>query len=431
MKTVYVGMSADLVHPGHLNILKNAAKLGEVTVGLLTDKAIASYKRLPYMTFEERKAVIEALKYVSHVVPQTTLDYIPNLLKIKPDYVVHGDDWRDGVQKKTRQRIIECLDAWGGELVEIPYTKGISSTRLNKALKEIGTTPDRRRSIFRRLLNAKPIVRICEVHNGMTGSIVEHTQIRAEKNYEFDGMWASSLTDSTARAKPDIEAVDISARLRLVDEVFEVTTKPMIFDGDTGGVAEHFKFTVRSLERLGVSAVIIEDKTGLKKNSLLGNEVPQTQDSIENFCAKIHAGKAAQITDEFMIIARIESLILEKGQEDALKRAKAYLDAGADGIMIHSRRKDPDEIFMFCDAYNQLPNRKPLVVVPSSYNYVTEDELVAHGVNVVIYANQLLRAAYPAMKSVAESILTHHRSLECDKSLMSIKDILNLIPETR
>ena len=319
----------------------------------------------------------------------------------------------------------------GGELVEIPYTKGISSTRLNKALKEIGTTPDRRRSIFRRLLNAKPIVRICEVHNGMTGSIVEHTQIRAEKNYEFDGMWASSLTDSTARAKPDIEAVDISARLRLVDEVFEVTTKPMIFDGDTGGVAEHFKFTVRSLERLGVSAVIIEDKTGLKKNSLLGNEVPQTQDSIENFCAKIHAGKAAQITDEFMIIARIESLILEKGQEDALKRAKAYLDAGADGIMIHSRRKDPDEIFMFCDAYNQLPNRKPLVVVPSSYNYVTEDELVAHGVNVVIYANQLLRAAYPAMKSVAESILTHHRSLECDKSLMSIKDILNLIPETR
>lgn len=431
MKTVYVGMSADLIHPGHLNLLTEAAKYGEVTVGLLTDEAIASYKRLPFMTYEERKAVVSALKQVTHVIAQTSLDYVPNLERLKPDFVVHGDDWRDGVQKTTRQRVIDCLRSWGGELVEVPYTQGISSTRLNAAIKDVGTTPDRRLKSLQRLLASKPIVRICEVHNGMTGAIIEHTKVKTDKTYEFDGMWGSSLTDSTARAKPDIEAVDISARLRLIDELFEVTTKPLIFDGDTGGIPEHFKFTVRSLERLGVSAVIIEDKTGLKKNSLFGNDVAQTQDSLENFCAKIRAGKSAQVTEDFMVIARIESLILDKGQEDALARAKAYLEAGADGIMIHSRKKDPAEIFAFCDAYNKFPNRKTLVAVPSSYNQVTEDELAGHGVNVVIYANQLLRAAYPAMKSVAESILTHHRSLECDKQLMSIKDILNLIPGTK
>lgn len=430
-KQVYVGMSADLIHPGHLNLLEAAAKLGDVTVGLLTDAAIASYKRMPYMTYEERHAVISALKQVSNVVPQETLDYVPNLERLKPDFVVHGDDWREGVQKATRQRVIDCVKKWGGELVEVPYTKGISSTRLNKAVRELGTTPERRLKSLRRLLGAKPIVRICEVHNGMTGAIVEHTKVQADRTLEFDGMWGSSLTDSTARAKPDIEAVDITARLRLIDELFEVTTKPLIFDGDTGGIPEHFRFTVRSLERLGVSAVIIEDKTGLKKNSLFGNEVAQTQDTIKNFCEKIRVGKKAQVTDDFMIIARIESLILEKGQEDAIARAKAYLEAGADGIMIHSRKKDPSEIFEFCKEYNKLPNRKTLVAVPSSYNSTTEEELVANGVNVVIYANQLLRAAYPAMKSVAESILTHHRSLECDQQLMSIKEILNLIPGTR
>jgi phosphoenolpyruvate phosphomutase len=319
----------------------------------------------------------------------------------------------------------------GGQLIEVPYTQGISSTRLNMALKDVGTTPERRLKTLQRLINAKKIVRICEVHSGMTGSIVEHTSVTTDRHYEFDGMWGSSLTDSTNRAKPDIEAVDISARLKLIDQIFEVTTKPFIFDGDTGGIPEHFQFTVRSLERLGVSAVIIEDKTGLKKNSLFGNDVAQTQDSIENFCAKIKAGKQAQITEDFMIIARIESLILDKGIEDALTRAKAYLAAGADGIMIHSRKKNPAEIFEFCRRYNELPNRKCLVAVPSSYNSVTEDELAEHGVNIVIYANQLLRAAYPAMKNVAESILTHHRSLECDSQLMSIKDILNLIPGTK
>lgn len=431
MKQVYVGMSADIIHKGHLNILNEAAKLGEVTVGLLTDAAIASYKRMPFMTFEERKSVVESLKQVSKVVTQEQLDYVPNLEKFKPDYVVHGDDWREGVQKATRERVINCLKQWGGVLHEVPYTNGISSTKLNKAIQEVGTTPERRLSSLRRLLEIKPLIRICEVHNGMTGSIVEKTSVVTDKAYEFDGMWGSSLTDSTARAKPDIEAVDISARLKLIDQIFEVTTKPLIFDGDTGGIPKHFQFTVRSLERLGVSAVIIEDKTGLKKNSLFGNEVAQTQDSIDNFCEKIHAGKQAQVTEDFMIIARIESLILEKGIQDAIERAKAYIKAGADGIMIHSRKKDPAEIFEFCKIYNELPNRKILVVVPSSFNSVTEETLQGHGVNVVIYANQLLRAAYPAMLSVAQSILKNHRSLECDSSLMPIKEILNLIPGTK
>lgn len=432
IKKVYVGMSADLVHPGHINILKRAAELGEVTVGLLTDKAIASYKRVPHMAYEQRAEVIGALKGVTAVVPQHTLDYVPNLRQYKPDIVVHGDDWRTGVQAKTRQAVIDALAEWGGELVEVPYTQGISSTALNKALKEIGTTPDIRRASLRRMLNAKPLVRFLDLHNALSGLVIEKTVIDTPfGKREFDGMWASSLTDSTSKGKPDIEAVDTTARMVTLNEVLEVTTKPIIYDGDTGGKTEHFVFTVRTLERLGISAIIIEDKTGLKKNSLFGTDVDQTQDSIPAFSDKIRAGKLAQQTDDFMIIARIESLILGKGIDDAVERAQAFLRAGADGIMIHSREKTPDEIFAFCDRYNQLPERKPLVVVPSSYNKVTEAELEAKGANVVIYANQLLRSAYPAMLATAQSILTHQRSAECDKQMMSINEILELIPGTK
>jgi phosphoenolpyruvate phosphomutase len=431
-KIVYVGMSVDLVHPGHLNIINEAAKLGDVVIGLLTDEAIASYKRLPYMTFDERKAVIAAIKGVRRVVPQKTHDYVPNLIELKPDYVVHGDDWREGVQCATRQRVIDALVGWGGELVEVPYTQGISSSRLHAALTEVGTTPDRRLRAFRRLLQAKPLVRLLEAHSGLTGSIIEHTRNVAENGTrEFDGVWASSLTDSTSRAKPDTEAVDISARVGILNEILEVTTKPIVFDGDTGGIPEHFVFTVKTLERLGISAIIIEDKKGLKKNSLLGNDVPQTQDSIEAFSIKIRMGKDAQVTEDFMIIARIESLILDNGLEDALVRAKAYIIAGADGIMIHSRQKQPEEIFAFCQKYNQFENRRPLVVVPSSYCQVTEAELIEHGANVVIYANHLLRSAYPAMKKTAESILQHGRSFEAEEDMMSIGGILDLISGTR
>jgi phosphoenolpyruvate phosphomutase / 2-hydroxyethylphosphonate cytidylyltransferase len=428
---VYVGMSADLIHPGHINILQRAGELGEVTVGLLTDAAIASYKRLPHMTFEQRRGVVENLKPVSHVVAQETLDYVPNLERLRPDFVVHGDDWKSGVQAKTRQRVIDTLAQWGGELVEVAYTEGISSTQLNQSVKQIGTTPSVRLSRLPRLIANKPIVRVIEAHSGLTGLIVETTI--AERNgrqVEFDAMWSSSLTDSTARGKPDIEAVDISSRLQMINELFEVTTKPLIFDGDTGGKPEHFTFTVRSLERLGVSAVIIEDKEGLKRNSLFGTDVAQTQSSIEDFSARLAIGKQAQITDDFMVIARLESLILEKGMEDAVERARAYIElGGADALMIHSRRKEPDEIFEFCDRVSKFREQVPIVAVPSSYNQVTEDELADHGVSVVIYANHMLRAAYPQMVKVARTILESGRSLEADPYLANIKDALAIIPE--
>lgn len=430
VKTVYVAMSADIIHPGHLNIVREAAKLGEVTVGVLTDSAIASYKRLPYMNYEQRAAVVAELKGVTKVIPQEQLDYIPNLLKLKPNYVVHGTDWRTGVQAKTRQRVIDTLATWGGELIEPEYTEGISSTQLNKAIREVGTTPDIRRARLRRLLNAKPLVRVMEAHSGLSGLIVEHAVV--EKNnqkHEFDAMWLSSLTDSTLKGKPDIECVDVTSRLRTVNDILEITTKPIIYDGDSGGLPEHFVFLVRSLERLGVSAVIIEDKIGLKQNSLLETGNNQQQASIEDQCHKIKVGKAAQITEDFMIIARCESLIVDKGEDDAIARTKAYCDAGADGIMIHSKAKTPDEIVSFVKRFRaEVSADKPIVVVPSTYAQITEAELSQIGVNVCIYANQLLRAAYPAMRKCAERILACERAIEASQEFcMPIKEILALI----
>ena len=430
MKKVYVGMSADLVHPGHLNIINEAKKYGDVIIGLLTDEAIASYKRLPFLSYEQRKIVIENIKGVKNVIPQKTLDYIPNLKKLKPDYVVHGDDWCTGIQKETRERVVQTLNGWGGKLIEVPYTKGISSTKLNNILKEIGITPQIRMKRLKRLLNAKPLVRILEAHNGLTGLIVENTKEKVNNvEKEFDGIWISSLTDSTAKGKPDIEYVDLTSRLKTIEEILEVTTKPLIVDGDSGGLPEHFVFKVRTLERLGVSAVIIEDKIGIKRNSLFGTGAGQTQDSIENFSYKISQGKRALVTNDFMIIARIESLILKKGLDDALKRAKAYMEAGSDGIMIHSKEKEPTEILNFCNEYKKFTKKVPLVVVPTTYNQIKEDELIKAGANIVIYANHLLRSAYPAMEKVAKSILTNNRSYEASKYCLPVKDIITMIPE--
>lgn len=422
-------MSADLIHPGHLNIIEEARKYGDVILGLLTDRAIASYKRLPFLTYEQRKIIVENIKGVAQVVAQETLDYVPNLRKLKPDYVVHGDDWRTGVQRETRQRVIDALKEWGGELIEPKYTPDISSTKLNRGMKEIGTTPGIRLNRLRRLLASKDQVRVLEAHNGLTGLIVENVSFDGNGHKtEFDAMWLSSLTDSTAKGKPDIGCVDLTSRMNTLNDILEVTTKPIIYDGDSGGLPEHFEFMVRSLEREGVSAVIIEDKVGLKKNSLFGTEVKQTQDTVENFCAKILRGKQAQVTEDFMIIARIESLILKNGMEDALTRARAYIEAGADGIMIHSKEKLPDEILEFCQHYKSFEQKVPLVVVPSTYNCITEEELKDAGVRIVIYANQMLRSAYPAMIRTAESILEHQRACECEPMCMPIKEILTLIP---
>jgi phosphoenolpyruvate phosphomutase len=431
MKKVYVGMSADLIHHGHLNIIKQAKKLGKVIVGLLTDEAIGSYKRLPLIPFNQRKLIVENIKGVDEVISQVSLDYVPNLRKIKPDFVVHGDDWKTGVQKETRQRVIDVLKEWGGQLVEPGYTKGISSTELTNTLKERGITPNRRLKSLRRLIDAKPISCFMEAHNGLTGLIIEKTSVqKGKQKKEFDGLWLSSLTVSTSKGKPDTEVVDFSSRFQTIEEILEVTTKPMIVDGDTGGKTEHFRFKVRTLERLGVSAIIIEDKIGEKRNSLFGTEVFQEQDSIENFCDKIREGNRALVTDDFMIIARIESLILNNGMDDAITRAQAYIDVGADGIMIHSKEKDGKEIIEFCKIFKEFERRVPLVVVPSTFEHITEKEFKDLGVNIVIYGNHLLRSAYPSMVKTAESILKHDRCMEASKQYcMPIKEILTLIPE--
>lgn len=430
MKKVYVAMSADIIHVGHINILEKAKALGEVYVGVLTDEAIAEYKRYPLMPLEQRMGIIGSIQYVDHVVVQTSLDYEENLRSIRPEYVVHGDDWRTGLQSVMREKVTRILAEWGGELIEYPYTEGVDIEQVRSRLDGQGILPEQRRSRLASLLRMKRLVRVLEAHNGLSALVVENTKIsKGDKIEGYDAMWISSLCDSTAKGKPDIELVDMSSRLDTINQIMEVTTKPIILDGDTGGLLEHFVFNVKTLERIGVSAIIIEDKIGLKRNSLFGTEVEQQQDSIENFCHKITAGKQAQTTKDFMIIARIESLILDQGMDDALARARAYVHAGADAVMIHSRRKEADEIFRFCDLFSEELPHVPIVVVPSSFNAVYEDELAAHGVRVVIYANHLIRSAFPAMQKTARSILEHGRCKEASEEYcMSIKDIITLIP---
>ena len=432
-KTVYLGMIGDIMHPGLINIINEGAKYGDVMIGLFTDKAIATHKRLPYLTYEQRKNVIENIKGVSSIVPQDEWSYVPNLLKYKPDYIIHGDDWLQGPDKYIRDEVFKVMEKLGGEVIEIPYTKGISASALKEEIDSLGVTPQQRLSSLRRLISAKPVVRILESHNGLTGLIAEHTSVEVNGQHrEFDGMWASSLTDSTSKGKPDIEAVDLTTRLHDLNDTLEVTTKPVIYDGDTGGKLEHFVFTVRTLERLGISAVIIEDKVGLKQNSLFGTDAIQTQDTIEGFCNKIKAGKDAQITRDFMIISRCESLIAGKPVDDALERCHAYVAAGADGVMIHSKNKSGEDIKEFCQRFREKDPHTPIVAVPTTYNQFTEEELAEWGINIVIYANHMLRSAYPAMVKCAERILETSRSLEAsDEFCMPIKQILNLIPGTK
>lgn len=428
MKTVYTCFTTDVIHEGHLNIIKEAAKYGRVIVGVLSDRATVQYNHFPTISFEERKKLIESIPQVDEVIEQREIMYDAIVKKIKPDYIIHGDNWCRGPLEAIRDNAKKLLEEYGGKIIDVPYTYNEEVKHIDAKLHEKLAMPEFRRRRLRQILEIRPIVKALEVHSGITGLIAEKTIVEHNGQLDqYDAMWISSLCDSTAKGKPDIELVDMTSRFRTIEDVTEVTTKPIIFDGDTGGLIEHFVYTVRSLERLGVSAVIIEDKTGLKKNSLFGTDVKQTQDTIEHFCKKIQAGKKVQLTDDFMIIARIESLILEKGMKDALERAFAYVDAGADGIMIHSRRKEPDEILTFCDEFRRTNKVTPIVVVPSSYNTITEEELAEHGVNIVIYANQLTRSSFPAMENTAKDILKYHRAKEVDDRLMPIKDIISLI----
>ena len=429
-RAVYMCFSTDIIHSGHIAIINKAKRYGKLMIGLLTDEAIVSYKRYPLVPYSERKSMFENIVGVYRVVKQDKLSYKENLEKYKPDYVVHGDDWKSGFQQPIRDEVISVLNTYGGKLIEFPYSINETYDELEKRAKAELATPDVRRSRLKKVLAMKGTITAMEAHSGLTGLIVENTKVAENGGLrQFDAMWVSSLCDSTAKGKPDIELVDMTSRFRTIDDICEVTTKPIIFDGDTGGLTEHFVYTVRSLERMGVSMVIIEDKTGLKKNSLFGTEVQQTQASIPDFCEKIKAGKKAQRTKEFMICARIESLILERGMDDALERAFAFADAGADAIMIHSRKKDPAEIFEFVEKFREKDSTTPIVVVPTSFNTVTEEEFKERGVNIVIYANQLTRTGFPAMQNAAEMILKNHRAKECDDICMPFKEIIRLIPE--
>ena len=430
MKTVYMLFATDVIHEGHINVVKEAKKYGRVIGGVLCDAAMIRFNRFPTVSFDERVRMVKDIPEVDEVIVQKETLYENTLRKIKPDYVIHGDNWCEGPEKAIRDNAIRVMNELGGEVIEVPYTRNENVKKIDDRIKDKLSMPEFRRKRLKQLIEMTPIVKTIEAHSGLTGLIAEKTIV--ENNGEldqFDAMWVSSLCDSTAKGKPDIELVDMSSRLRTIDDIMEVTTKPIILDGDTGGLTEHFVYNVRTLERMGVSAVIIEDKTGLKKNSLFGTEVVQTQDSIENFCAKISAGKKVLRSDDFMIIARIESLILEQGMDDALNRAFAYVEAGADGIMIHSRKKSPDEILEFCDKFRAKDAKTPIVVVPTSFNSITEAELAEHGVNIVIYANQLTRSAFPAMENTAKEILKNHRALEVDDKLMPFKSIITLIDE--
>ena len=430
MKTVYTCFCTDVIHDGHIHIIEEAHKYGKVIVGALSDEALIRYNKFPTISLEERIRLYEGIDGVEKVVVQDSMMYDRIIEELHPDYVVHGDNWKTGPESAIRENVLALLSAYGGELIEVGYTYSPAVKKIDQQLKEKLAMPEYRRKRLRQLIEMTPVVKVMEAHSGLTGLIVEKTVVeRGGLLDQFDAMWVSSLCDSTAKGKPDIELVDMSSRLRTIDDIMEVTTKPIILDGDTGGLTEHFVYNVRTLERMGVSAVIIEDKTGLKKNSLFGTDVEQTQASVEEFSAKIAAGKAAQLTDDFMIIARIESLILERGMADALERAFAFTAAGADGIMIHSRKKDPAEILEFCDRFRETDPKTPIVVVPSSFNVITEEELAEHGVNIVIYANQLTRSAFPAMRQTAEDILKYHRAKEVDERLLPIKDIITLIDE--
>lgn len=428
MKTVYMCFSTDIIHSGHINIIQKAAQLGRVVAGVLCDRCVAIYEKYPLLPEQERVKILENITGIDRVVVQNDIYYDEVIRKLRPDYVVHGDNWRTGYQKPVRERVIETLKEWGGELVEFPYTSNETLATISQSLESRVGMPETRRQWLQYKMKSGEITRIMEAHDGLSALLVERTKVgQPGKESVYDGLWISSLCDSTVKGKPDTELVDLTARLQTVSQILDVTTKPIVFDMDTGGMLEHFVYNIATIEKAGVSAVIIEDKTGLKRNSLFGTSVEQNQESIGNFCEKIRAGKSVIKSGNFMLIARIESLILKQGLEDALARAMAYVEAGADGIMIHSKETSPQEVFAFCDQFRAVDPVTPIVAVPTTYCSVTEEELLARGVNMVIYANQLLRASYPMMEKTARSILEHHRALESEDMCMSIKHILSLI----
>jgi phosphoenolpyruvate phosphomutase len=428
-KTVFVVMSAEIFHPGHLNIIKVARDLGEVTVGLATDRFNARYKRLTLMSYEDRKAIVENINGVKNVIAQDTLDLAPILRELRPDYFVHGDDWKFGPLKAVRQQVLEVMQEWGGVLVEPPYTEGISSTKLNAAWRSIGATPETRIRHFRRMLEFQPVVRLLEVHNSLSGIIIERTLVEGnERDKEFDGMWYSDLTDSLAKGKPNSSFVDLTSRINTIHGILESTTKPLIVEAGNGGITEHFVSTVKTLERLGVSAVVIADKVGYEGAvfSLNGNE--PVQEDVNDFARKIASGKKTQVNKDFSIITQINSLVMHEDVENALRRARVYIEAGVDALMIHSNVETLTDFFEFCRSYRNLEDKVPLLAAIPARSSLDEDQLISAGVQFIVYPDQLLRAAYTSMLNAAKTLLIQARASDVDELYAPISEICDFVP---
>ncbi len=406
-KTVYVGMSADLVHPGHINLLREAASLGRVTVGLLTDRAISSYKRMPFLTFEQRRAVIEHIAFVTAVVPQDTLDYTDNLRLLRPDFVVHGDDWRNGVQAQTRRRVLDVLREWGGTLVEPPYTEGISSTALRMAAMDIGFAPGVRQRRLRRMLDCKPLVRVMQAHDGLSAHIVDRLEETTQgAPREYDAIWVDSLAGAPIRGKPDPLPFDLSSRLVTLHEILDATTKPLICNAGGAGHAAGVTAAVRTLERIGVSAIVIDTEvTDRRAVPAMAASAPP-QDDMAAFIREIAAARDARVTPDFMIIARINDRTRDCGADRMMARAAAGVDAGADAVMCDSDPVNPDGIFDLCRRYRRLMNGHPLLVGLSGTEGLQEHDLASAGASMVVYTDTLLRAAREAMISAASQVLS-------------------------
>jgi phosphoenolpyruvate phosphomutase len=421
-------LAADILHEGHLNILRIASNYGKVIVGLLTDSAIIQYKNLPFFDYDQRFKIVCNLKLVDEVIPQDSWNYKLILNAIKPNFFVHGDDWKIGVQAKIRLDVIKELKKWNGKLIEPKYFKNVSKISHKKKILYLGITPDQRKLQLKRLLKVKKIIRIMESHSALSSLIVENININKNgKASQFDGIWSSSLTDSTLRGKPDNQSVDYSQRINSLNDTIDTSLKPIIFDGDNGGRMEHLRYLVKNLEKIGVSALVLEDKKGLKINSLFQDQSKSSQDSIKEFSKKIKIVVNSRISKDFMIIARIESLILGKTLKDAINRAEQYSKAGADAILIHSKKNHPKEIFNFAKIFKKSKFFKPMIAIPSTYSKTYEKELINNGFQIVIYANHLLRASYQAMYQTAQKILINQRSFESENTITPINKIISLI----
>jgi len=400
-KTVYVGMVGDMLHVGHINILKTAARLGRVTVGVLTDRAVVGYKRLPLLAFEDRVRVVESIADVAAVVPQKTLSYVENLRALRPDYVVHGDDWRYGDQvSRARAEVIATLGEWGGELVEVAYTKGISSTAIHRSGAADALFSGTRQGRLRRLLAAKPTLRIVEAHSGLSAKIA--AEVRGPDGATgFDAVWQSGLTDAIHRGKSDGGAVDRGRRLQAVEEILDAGPLPLIYDGRAAGRPETVFDLTRALDKAGVSALCLGDRSDPDRT---GPEMSPAET-----VAQIEAVRAACPTGAVMAISRIVVAAPGNGGsgalDRALDRALALLEAGSDAVMFDSAADTAEPILDIAARLRRQRRDVPLFAAQSDRWGAPIHRFENAGIDAVVYETHLLRATVAPMRRAATALL--------------------------